>query len=120
MVEEEVDGGGVARASQTGDLAGADGGDARAAAERLAGVDVREVYLDRRQGDGLDRIAEGDRGVGERARVEDEPARAPAVLVEEVDERALVVTLEAEGTVAPRAFAAAAASASRASRVSRP
>ena len=72
MVEEEVGGGGVAGAAESGDLADAGGRDDGAAAEGLAGVDVGEVHLDGGEGDRFKGVVEGDRGVGVGACVEDD------------------------------------------------
>src|SRR5579859_3248426 len=60
----------------------------------FARVDVRDVDLDDRQPQGLQTIVEGYRIVRERARVDDDSLRAGALLLQEVDDLALVVALE--------------------------
>ena len=62
-------------------------------AERLAGVDVREMDLDYRQFRDQQRIAQRDRGVGEAGGVDDDAVGVVARLVDPLDELALVVAL---------------------------
>src|SRR5258708_21647141 len=62
-------------------------------AERLARVDVGQVDLDDGFGEAARRVEQGDAGVGEGAAVEDAGVGAVALLLEDVDQGALVVVL---------------------------
>ena len=63
------------------------------AAERLALVDVGDVDLDDRAGEGGERVEDGDRGVAVAGRVDDDRRRALARLVDPVDEFVFAVAL---------------------------
>src|SRR5574341_292249 len=70
------------------------GGGERPAPEFLARLGVRQMALDDRQADGADRVAQGDRGVGVAAGVEDHPTGPGPGIVQGVDQRSLVVRLK--------------------------
>src|SRR5450830_477806 len=70
VVEEEVDCGSVARAPEAGHLPEADRRDQRDAAELIARMGVGDVYLDCRDLDCFDCVAEGHGGVGMAAGVD--------------------------------------------------
>src|SRR5258708_1408030 len=61
--------------------------------ERLSLADIADMDLDDREHAALHGIAQDDRGVGEAAGIDDGTIRV-RVLLEEVDERALVIRLE--------------------------
>src|SRR5437588_3287312 len=84
----------VAAAAEAADDAdGGAGGDAPMP-ELLAGEEVGEVHLHHRyRVDGPDAVGEGDRGVGQAGRVQDDPDRARPLPLQVVDERPLVVAL---------------------------
>ena len=63
-------------------------------AEILAGVDVAEVHLDGGDADGLERVENGDAGVGVGGGVYDDAVDALICALDGVDYRALVVGLE--------------------------
>ena len=85
----------VAGRSEAHDLPAGGRGDEVLAAPLLAGVDVGDVHLDHREGDRLQAVVQRVARVGEGAGVDDEAAGLLAVLLDEVDEGALVVRLEA-------------------------
>ena len=65
--------------------------------EALALVHVRDVHLEDRALEGVERVEDGDRGVGEGARVDDDAAGALPRLVDPVDDLVFAVALvEAE------------------------
>src|SRR3546814_9757606 len=62
--------------------------------KRLAGVRIRQMHLDHRRRDRLDRVVERDRAMRVGAGIDDHRLGAPGLgLVEPVDEMALVVRL---------------------------
>lgn len=61
---------------------------------RLAGFGIREVHLDAGEGDRLDGVEEGQRGVRERRAVQQEAGEPAACGADAVEELALVVRLE--------------------------
>src|SRR5262249_56511374 len=69
-------------------------GDMRMMAEALTREDVADVDLDHGHRDRSDRVANGDRGVGIGAGIDDDPGGlAGAGLMDQVDDLALVVRL---------------------------
>src|SRR4051794_3452359 len=96
---EPFDGVAVALGPLALDAVGDDVGDHRVAAELLAVLDVRQVHLDHLQAllhDELDRVADRVRVVRPGTRVHHQAVHRPADrLVQVLDERALVVGLEA-------------------------
>ena len=83
----------VALHPAAGDHAGGDGRDVGMAAEGLALVDVGDVDLDDRAGEGGKRVKDGDRGVAVAGGVDDDRRRALARLVDPVDELVFAVAL---------------------------
>src|SRR5258708_25028956 len=74
--------------------------------ERLSLADIADMDLDDREHAALHGIAQDDRGVGEAAGIDDGTIRV-RVLLQEVDERALVIRLEVRDRVpGPRDVAA--------------
>jgi len=93
VLEKPLQGFQVARHSFTDHLVRRDVRQIRMVPERLALADVADVHLDDRERAPGDGIAQDDRGVGEPAGIDDGTIRV-GVLLQEVDERALVVGLE--------------------------
>ena len=62
-------------------------------AEAFALVDVRDVDLDHRPVEGLERVKDGDGGMGEGGRIDDDARGGVPRLVDPVDQLALVVGL---------------------------
>src|SRR5215218_7671421 len=83
----------VAVRPEAGQDAGCRERDVRVMPEGLALVDVRDVALDDWHLAGVQRIENGDRGVGEGARVDNDPSGGDAVLVDRVDDLVLAVAL---------------------------
>ncbi len=71
-------------------------------AKALARMHVGDVHFYCRKAAAGDGVAQTDAGVGERAGVDNQAVRAGCVLLEEVDERALVVRLEGDDLGAQR------------------
>src|SRR5579859_2349786 len=65
-----------------------------AGAELFAGVNVGDMHLHHRHRERLETIVEGERVVRQRPGVDDDPSRARGLLLQEVDDLALVVALE--------------------------
>src|SRR5690606_13703620 len=104
VLDEVADGEVVARRTEAGDHARADGRTDECLPEALARVHVREMHFDHRHADGRDGVAQGEGRVAVGRRVEHD-ARRPvrARLVERVDQVALVVVLaEGEGHLRER------------------
>src|SRR5262249_44437104 len=102
-------GGGVAADAEAAQARFGHRGDVRMVAKTLARKDVADMDLDHRPRDRRDRVADGDRGVGIRARVDDDAGGLfGGGLVDQVHDLALVVRLaEFDGELmAPRGFAA--------------
>src|SRR5581483_11404190 len=78
-------------------------------AKALAPENVRQMHFDDRQVGGVERVEHGDRGVGQRAGVEDDAVRGVARLVNPVDELAFVIGLAALDRQVERAGAGEAA-----------
>ena len=105
---------------------GAEAGDDAVGAQRQIGVvaeasracDVRDVHLDHRRVEGLQRVEDRHRGMREGAGVDDDARRRPARLVDPVDELVLAVAL-AEASSNP-SFAVSGAARSTSARVSWP
>ena len=72
MIEEGREGEAVARGAEAGDLSQADRGEEGCLSELLSGVDVAEVGLHHREVDGGDGVANGYRGVGVGAWIDDD------------------------------------------------
>ena len=84
----------VAAPAEAADLAAADRREQRGVAERLAGVDIGEMDLDGGVAGSGEGVAQGDTGVGQSARVDDDARGVRRLGLEEVDQRALGVGLE--------------------------
>ena len=89
------------------------------AAEGLTLVDVGNVDLDDRAGERGEGVENGDRGVAEAGRVDDDRRRALARLVNPVDELVFAIAL-AEVDRRPNSAATRRQSASTSASVSRP
>ena len=92
---EQVDAHGVALEAVTADLRDADRRGDGEVAELLALFNVGDVDLHHRNGDGLDGVADGVAVVRVSAGVDDDAVEHPVRLLNGVDDRALVVGLEA-------------------------
>lgn len=79
------------------DAAYGNGSNDRVVPELLTRIDVAEVNLEDRQADAGQGIAQGNAVVGERARVDDDRVGPLAVLLDRIDEDALVVALQDPG-----------------------
>ena len=93
MGEEGEEGEAVAVEAEAGDDASADRGEQRFVAEGLTRVDVADVDLDDRGGDGGDGISDSDRCVGIATGIQDNAAVVKAHLLQPVHDFALDVTL---------------------------
>src|SRR5215471_1235664 len=71
-----------------------------------SGVEVGDVHLDHRRGQGPQAVVEGIRVVGQRARVDHDTGRGRRLVLQEVDDRAFGVRLEAGHLAAELAGAA--------------
>jgi hypothetical protein len=77
-------------------------------AERLSGINVRNMHLYKRNLKSRKRIANRNARVRESAGVDDDKVDLSASFVDSVDDRALVVGLEGiQGSVCPRGYAGA-------------
>src|SRR6185437_1511677 len=94
VILQQVRSDSVSRASEPGHLPDTDACDTRDAAKLVARVCIRDVYLHDGNDDRFDRIAKCNGGVRERAGIQDDAVRELPALVEEIDERTLVVALE--------------------------
>src|SRR3954468_19458517 len=83
----------VAVRAEAGQDAGRRKRDVGVMPEGLALVDVRDVALDDRHLAGVQRIQDGDRGMGEGAGVEDDAGGGDAVFMDRVDDLVLAVAL---------------------------
>src|SRR4051812_34103097 len=92
---EALEGEEIAVTPEATDLADARRCDLRLVAVGLASLGIREMHLDAGEADGLDRVEQRERRVRQRASVEEEAVELPAGLADDVEERALVVRLEA-------------------------
>ena len=93
--EEGVEAEAVAVRPEPRDDPERDARDQAPVAEGLAAVDVGEMHLHHRPADGRQRVPQGDAGVGERGGVDQDPMGPVGTLLDPIDERPLVVGLEA-------------------------
>ena len=94
MVEQGVQPEQIAAPAKAANLPHTHRCDDRGVAELLAGVDVAQVDFDGGQLHGGDGVAQCVGVMGERARVDDDPARPRARVVDEIDQRTFVVALK--------------------------
>jgi hypothetical protein len=84
----------VARGAKTSDLTNDDRGHDGAVSEFLTRVNIRQVNLDHRDGEGCQGVADGDAVVGEGAWVDDDTARAGSKFLNSVDDDSFVIGLD--------------------------